>query len=63
MSNNNCLSPAYSPFEPIDRSHSETCFMDTSLGSCLKENDNFLKSQVSLADTACDDNSPISQKF
>ncbi len=63
MSNNNCLSSWYPAIESVDQYNSEKCPIDSANASCFKENDLFIKSQVSMTDTACDENSPISHKF
>ena len=63
MSNNNCLSPWYPAMESIGHCNSETYLPGSPNVVCFKDADIFLKSQVSLADTACDEHSPISHKF
>ncbi len=63
MSNNNYLSPTYSALDNLDHCNSEAFLVDCSHLPSFKENDIFLKSQVSLADTACEDHSPILHKF
>ncbi len=63
MSNNNCLPHWETNVETIQHFASETLNVHSPLASSLKESDIFIKSQVSMADTACDDHSPISHKF
>ena len=63
MSNNNCLPHWESTIEPLQRFGSQTSIVGSPLPNSFKESDVFIKSQVSMADTACDDHSPISHKF
>lgn len=63
MSNNNCLSHWEPAMEPLDQFNSQNYPLDSPIHSSFKDSDLFIKSQVSMVDTTCDEHSPISHKF
>lgn len=63
MNNNNHLSQWKTQFEGFSQANSDNHSSEKENFNFFQQKDLFLKSHASLADTTCDENSPISQRF
>lgn len=63
MQNNNFFELESPAMEFMEVCYSERHLIDSPMSNCKKDKDSLGNSQESLADTTCDDSSPISLKF